>query len=655
MNVYSTSRGTKIVVGAGAGVLTTAGILVVKRYLVHAQVEQKRLAGETVADGGGKRSEKKQKIGINSVFVRRLEEILRICVPKLLSREAGIIAIQSVLLLARTLITDIMARVEGQCAESITTMNWPGFGRAVVKFAILSAPASIVNAGLKMFQALMSISFRWRLSHHLHKAYMTNRAYYAANVLSGLSNADQRITEDVEKFCSLFAELFSYTFKPILDILIFTTSMSRVIGWRGQIGLYMYFIFCSFFLRKISPPLGLMTAQESALSGNLRSAHARVKASAEEIAFNDPPGGDAERRSLDSYLRKLLKHMTLSSVQRFIQGCADGYFVKYTASIIGLSIFALPFYLNPGRLGGKNLTNEYIQTIKLMMNTSAAVGQLVLAYKRILQLAGHTARVSELFEQVKQMSETIQLKFSQSRENVNAQGLEHNGELVKVVVNNGHFVDGDFIRFEGVTLHTPDGTLLLKDLTFNVERGTSVIILGPNGSGKSSLLRVLAELWPLENGKIMRPRREDIYFLSQRPYIYSGTLREQLLYPRLLRKAGNEELSECLEKVGISYLLDRYGWDKLESWDELLSGGERQRLAMARLLFHNPKFAVLDECTSAVSADGEQNLYEVCTEAGITMLSIAHRPTVKKYHQAAIILDGNHSWRFSKLKDGEEV
>jgi len=74
--------------------------------------------------------------------------------------------------------------------------------------------------------------------------------------------------------------------------------------------------------------------------------------------------------------------------------------VKYTASIVGLGIFALPFYLDPIRKGGKNLTNEYIKTIKLMINTSTAIGQLVLAYKKILQLSGHTARVYELLEQV---------------------------------------------------------------------------------------------------------------------------------------------------------------------------------------------------------------------------------------------------------------
>lgn len=64
--------------------------------------------------------------------------------------------------------------------------------------------------------------------------------------------------------------------------------------------------------------------QESALSGDLRSAHTRVKANAEEIAFNDPPSGDAELRSLDSSLKRLLTHMKFTSVQRFVQSCADG-------------------------------------------------------------------------------------------------------------------------------------------------------------------------------------------------------------------------------------------------------------------------------------------------------------------------------------------
>ena len=62
-------------------------------------------------------------------------------------------------------------------------------------------------------QKRIQIAFQRRLSHHLHQHYCSNRAYYAASTLGGLTNADQRITEDVEKFAYNISELYSYTFK----------------------------------------------------------------------------------------------------------------------------------------------------------------------------------------------------------------------------------------------------------------------------------------------------------------------------------------------------------------------------------------------------------------------------------------------------------
>lgn len=91
--------------------------------------------------------------------------------------------------------------------------NFSQFARLLAAFAGVAVPAAAVNSGLKYMQKRIQIAFMRRLSHHLHQQYCSNRAYYAASTLGGLTNADQRITEDVEKFAYNISELYSYTFK----------------------------------------------------------------------------------------------------------------------------------------------------------------------------------------------------------------------------------------------------------------------------------------------------------------------------------------------------------------------------------------------------------------------------------------------------------
>ncbi len=94
-----------------------------------------------------------------------------------------------------------------------TLQEFENFARAVLGFAVLGIPAAIVNSGLKGMTSALQLSFQQRLNTYLHRMYTSNRAYYAASTLGGLTNADQRITEDVEKFCYSISELYSHTFK----------------------------------------------------------------------------------------------------------------------------------------------------------------------------------------------------------------------------------------------------------------------------------------------------------------------------------------------------------------------------------------------------------------------------------------------------------
>ncbi len=90
--------------------------------------------------------------------------------------------------------------------------------------------------------------------------------------------------------------------QPLLDVLLFTRSLAGIMGYKNQFLLYGYYICSAFVLRAMSPPLALMTAQETGLSGAFRHAHQRLVTNAEEVAFNDPPSGAAEQMILNQHL-----------------------------------------------------------------------------------------------------------------------------------------------------------------------------------------------------------------------------------------------------------------------------------------------------------------------------------------------------------------
>ena len=96
---------------------------------------------------------------------------------------------------------------------------------------------------------------------------------------------------------------------------------------------------------------------------------------------------------------------------------------------------------------------------------------------------------------------------------------------------------------------------------------------------------------------------------------------DQLTYPEsgTSSKVSVEQLTEIMERVDLGYLVAMPGvlTDDI-NWEDQLSLGEKQRLAMARLIYHKPKFAILDECTSAVSGQMEYQLYEICKELKVT-------------------------------------
>merc|ERR1719362_111010 len=223
--------------------------------------------------------------------------------------------------------------------------------------------------------------------------------------------------------------------------------------------------------------------------------------------------------------------------------------------------------------------------------------------------------------------------------------------------------EGAMITFRGVTLQNPNEEVMLRDLSFSVAEGRPLLICGHRGSGKTAIARALCALWPVGEGTISCPGGAeiaqqggpiwgDVCYVPERPCSVLGSLADQLTYPKTLGRQGlsDVELRCWLRYVGLEHLADE-DWGRATlftgttgrptiDWGEVLSLREQQAFGLARLLYHRPRFAVLDECTSALGPDLERGFFQMLREVGISYITIDHRPTLQEHHAAVLELTG---------------
>lgn len=598
---------------------------------------------------------------VDTKFFIQLLKLIKIIIPGAFTAEVGYLLLVAVMLISRTY-ADVWLIQNGTAIEgSIIGRSMEDFMKNLSNFVFAMPIVALINNLLKYGLDELKLRFRSRLSRHFYSRYMRGFTFYKmSNLDNRISNADQLLTQDVEKFCDTLAELYSNISKPILDIILYVYRLTGSIGGQGPLTMLAYLAVSGFILTKLRSPVGPMTAHEQHLEGQLRFVNSRVITNSEEISFYQ--GNTRERLIIYNTFDQLIEHLRSFVLFRFSMGFIDSMVAKYLATVVGYFAVSRPF-LNLSNPRHANTTHsermmDYYRSGRMLVRLAQAIGRLVLAGRELTRLAGYTTRMSELSVVLRDLERGV---YQRTMVDTNDSSDGNRRPSVPLVPGSGEIIETDHvIRFEGVPLVTPNGDVIIRSMDFEVKSGINVLVCGPNGCGKSSLFRVLGELWPLFGGRLVKPHRSKLFYVPQRPYMTLGTLRDQVTYPDSMadqtRKGiADEALADFLSKVQLSYLLEREGrWDSVQDWMDVLSGGEKQRMAMARLFYHEPQFAILDECTSAVSVDVEGFIYSHCRERGITLFTVSHRKSLWTHHEFVLQFDGRGAYEFKAIDANTE-
>lgn len=275
----------KVLVGAAICVFTTYSAR--KLYPRILKSLERRAGGNNASS-----SPKKDAPNVDKRFYKQLKYLLKIIIPKIWSKEFGILLLHTSTLVVRTFLSIYVAKLDGRIVKTIVKRDVRAFLLLLAQWIGIAIPATFVNSLIRFLESQLALVFRTKLVDHAYNAYFRDQTYYrVSNLDSRLPNADQCLTEDITLFTSSLAHLYSHITKPLLDVALMSFTLYQLASSRGAsssvptiVATTVIFVTAE-ILRAVSPKFGKLVAEEANRRGYLRYVQSRVITNAEEIAF----------------------------------------------------------------------------------------------------------------------------------------------------------------------------------------------------------------------------------------------------------------------------------------------------------------------------------------------------------------------------------
>lgn len=214
--------------------------------------------------------------------------------------------------------------------------------------------------------------------------------------------------------------------------------------------------------------------------------------------------------------------------------------------------------------------------------------------------------------------------------------------LLVVDEDNQSETSTSYLSFRNVSFKYPNGKEVLHKVNFDLERGKTYAFVGPTGGGKTTTASLIARLYDATKGSIFldgkdirsykhEERSRKIGFILQEPFLFSGTVRDNILYGNIeYKNLSNKQLTEAISQAGLESLLERFdqGLDtQVQTTGDGISLGQKQLIAFMRAVLRKPELLILDEATANIDTVTEQLLDEILKKLpkSTTKVIIAHR------------------------------
>ena len=484
-------------------------------------------------------------------------------------------------------------------------------------------------AGFSVAAALISyylnqrFSINWIewLNTELLEKWMDKRAYYKSQYIgNNLDNPDQRIQQDIQSYVKTTLSLSTGVIDAVTSMISYTILLWGLAGPMTLLGIeipramvylvFAYVIFTTLIAFWLGKPLIRLNFANEKLNANYRYSLIRVKEYAESIAFY--AGEKVEKSRLYKQFRAVIDNMW-DIVFRALK------FSGFNLVVSQISV-VFPLLIQVGRYFEKQIKlGDLMQTLQVFGKLHSNLSFFRNTYDSFAEYKATLDRLTGFHY-------SVEAAQKQSKTDI----TDHPTDVI----------------FQHLSVKSPMGKVLIKDLNLTLTQGNSLLIQGQSGVGKTTLLRTIAGLWSYAEGKIFCPQHNTL-FLSQRPYLPQGNLLTALYYPDTTENVDLAKITRVLEQVQLAHLQDRL--EQEQDWSRILSLGEQQRLAFARLLLHKPKVAFLDEASASLDEGMEHAMYRLIREElpNTTIISVGHRSTLVPLHQQQLELHTDGSWVFN--------